>query len=159
MLRSTHPKDLSLLVWRTTSRFWRPHFKRRESELTLSLFLTLKNQMHHCTLIMQQTVQCSRCHGLSLCNITLLTHVEYILPLQGADCGGEKGQQLVELAPSTFAACYSSQLTTISTFTPFTVLQSIGRAVLRHRAHLKSGLGRKGSLILFLVYPAQTTTT
>ena len=48
------------------------------------------------------------------CSITLLTHVEYTRPLvtRGQIAVGEKGEQFMELAPSTFAACYSSQIAT-----------------------------------------------
>ena len=94
----------------------------------------------------------------------------------------EKGEQLVELAQSTFATYYSSQLATTASIehvplkakllrqpkaflhqpSPLSLFfPPIGRALPSHRAHLKSWSGRKGPLdvIAFLVYPAQTATT
>ena len=118
VLRSTFPNHLILLVWSTTSKSWMPSFVRKESELTSFFALTL-----HIQRIMARSLRRRRfsvspfmAQVSAACSITLLTHDEYTLPLvrRGQMAVGEKGKQLAELAPCTFAACDRSQLAATS---------------------------------------------
>ena len=103
------------------------------------------------------------------CSTTLLTHVEYTRPLvtrgklrfvrrgsswrnlpqahlQRVTAASSQPPPAESMSPkkqnSGTASSFSS-----STFTSFTIRPSIGRALPRHRAHLKSGSGRKGPLM------------
>ena len=94
VLRSTCPNHLILLVRSTTSKSWMPSFVRRESELTSSFALTL--QIHW---IMARSLRRRRFS---------------VSTFMGQMAVSEKGKQLAELAPCTFAACDRSQLAATS---------------------------------------------
>ena len=71
----------------------------------------------HGTVITPETVQCIHLHGPSLCCMqhhTPHTWVHLTSGQKGQMAVGEKGKQLAELAPCTFAACNRSQLAATS---------------------------------------------
>ena len=117
VLRSTCPNHLILLVRSTTSKSWMPSFVRRESELTSSFALTLQIQWIMARSLRRRrfSVSTFMAQVSAACSITLLTHDEYTLPLvRRGRWVGEKGKQLAELSPCTFAACDRSQLAATS---------------------------------------------
>ena len=72
----------------------------------------------HGTVITPETVQCIHLHGPSLCCMQHDTPhtwwVHFTSGQKGQMAVGEKGKQLAELAPCTFAACDRSQLAATS---------------------------------------------
>ena len=83
VLRSTCPNHLILPVRSTTFKSWMPSFVRRESELTSSIALTLQIQRIMARSLRRRrfSVSAFMAQVSAACSITLLTHVEYTLPL------------------------------------------------------------------------------
>ena len=78
----------------------------------------IADPMDHGTVITPETVQCIHLHGPSLCCMQHHTPHTWWVHLTSGQKGqmavGEKGKQLAELAPCTFAACDCSQLAATS---------------------------------------------
>ena len=108
LLRSTCPNYLILLVRSTTSKYWILSFVRRESELTSSFALILQIQRNYTGdgLVYPPSWPKSLLHAASHSSHMMSTH-----HLWSEGAVGEKGKQLAELAPCTFAVCDRSQLT------------------------------------------------
>ena len=96
------------------------------------------------------------------------THVKYtrsrhpILGQKGQMTVGEKGKQLGELSPSTFAACDCNQLPSAESISPcsrtlvqlqvcrFQSQPSIARAISKNRVHLNPVSGHNGPVMSLL---------
>ena len=177
MLRSTFPNHL--YHPHDASRLWMPSFKRRESELTSSLALILQIQRIIAWSLRGRpfNVAAVMTHVSATCSITLLTHVKYTLPLftrrrlwsvrresswqnwPNHICSvlqhPARNHHQHKACPLDRKSLETASSFSLSTFTSFTLLPSIGRAVPRHQAHLKSGSGRKGPLDAIAFLPIQ----
>ena len=120
VLRSTCPNHLILLVRSTTSKSWMPSFVRRESELTSSFALTLQIQRIMARSLRRRRFSVSTFMAQDCCMQKNAPHtphtwwVHLTSGQKGQVAVGEKGKQLAELAPCTFAACDRSQLAATS---------------------------------------------